>query len=132
MSLPTELVALLHGRCQCFVATLDPDGSPQLTQTWADTDGEHILINTVQGFRKLRNVERDPRVAVTIVDAERTNRYYAVKGHVVATTTDGGAEGIEALAAKYLGGPYPWPGGRDQIRVAVTIAVDRIIHSPQW
>lgn len=132
ISLPGELLALLRTPCQCYVATLDPDGSPQLTQTWADTDGEHIVINTVRGFRKVSNVERDPRVAVTIVDAQRPNRYYGVKGRVIATTTDGGADSIEAMARKYLGGPYPWHGGRDQVRVVVTIAVDRVIHTPQW
>ncbi len=103
-----------------------PDGSPQLTQTWVDTDGEHVLINTVQGFQKLRNIARDPRVALTITDPAKTSRYFAVRGHVVTTTTDGGVEHIEALAQRYLGGPYPWYGGRDQIRVIVTIAADRI------
>jgi PPOX class probable F420-dependent enzyme len=132
MTLPDDLAALLRTPCQCHVATLDPDGSPQLTQTWADIDGEHIVINTVQGFRKLRNVARDPRVALTIVDRDQPNRYYGVKGHVIAATTDGGAESIEAMAQKYLGGPYPWYGGRDQVRVVVTIEVDRIIHTPQW
>jgi PPOX class probable F420-dependent enzyme len=105
-----------------------PDGSPQMTQTWADTDGRNILINTVQGFQKLRNIDRDPRVAVSVSDPSAPSRYFAVRGHVVDVTTEGGAEHIEALAQRYLGGPYPWFGGRDQIRVIVTIAADRI-HS---
>jgi PPOX class probable F420-dependent enzyme len=103
-----------------------PDGSPQLTQTWVDTDGEHVVINTVQGFQKLRNMERDPRVAVNVSDPANPSRYFEIRGRVISTTTEGGAEHIEALAQRYLGGPYPWYGGRDQTRVVVTIAADRI------
>jgi PPOX class probable F420-dependent enzyme len=103
-----------------------PDGSPQMTQTWVDTDGEHIVINTVQGFQKVHNVERDPRVAVGVSDPSNPSRYYAIRGRVVNITTEGGAEHIEALAQRYLGGPYPWYGGRDQVRVILTISADKI------
>jgi hypothetical protein len=90
-----------------------------------DTDGQHIIINTVEGFQKLRNVQRDPRVAVALSDPNNLIRYITVCGRVVATTTDGGTEHIESLAQKYLGGPYPWYGGRDQVRTIVTIAVEK-------
>jgi PPOX class probable F420-dependent enzyme len=104
-----------------------PDGSPQLTQTWVDTDGEHILINTVQGFQKVRNVERDPRVAVTVADSGNPRRYYGVRGRVVDVTAEGGAEHIEKLAQKYLGGSYPWSrGGREQVRIILTISAESI------
>jgi PPOX class probable F420-dependent enzyme len=126
MNLPDGLIALLHQPSPCFITTLMPDGSPQLTQTWVDTDGEHVLINTVQGFQKVRNVERDPRVAVCVCDPASISRYYAVRGRVISMTTDGGADHIEALAQRYIGGPYPWYGGRDQIRVILTIAADKI------
>ncbi len=120
-----ELLALLRAPSLCYVTTLMPDGSPQLTQTWVDTDGQHIIINTVEGFQKLRNVQRDPRVAVALSDPNNLIRYITVRGRVVATTTDGGTEHIESLAQKYLGGPYPWYGGRDQVRTIVTIAVEK-------
>jgi PPOX class probable F420-dependent enzyme len=105
-----------------------PDGSPQLTQTWVDTDGEHILINTVQGFQKVRNVERDPRVAVTVSDPDHPRSYYSVRGHVTDVTANGGAEHIEKLSQRYLGAPYQWSrsGGRDQVRLILTIGADRI------
>ncbi|MBA8795459.1 PPOX class probable F420-dependent enzyme [Friedmanniella endophytica] len=121
-----DLHALLRGRALCFIATTMPDGSPQLTETWADTDGEHVLINTVAGFQKLRNVERDPRVAVAVADPEHPVRYLQVRGRVVETRTDGAAEHIEALAQKYTGAPYAWYGGRDQQRVLLVIAVDKV------
>ena len=126
MDLPEDLIALLHQPSPCFVATVMPDGSPQMTQTWVDTDGKHVIINTVQGFQKLKNVERDPRVAVSVADPARPSRYYEIRGQVVNVTTEGGAEHIEALAQRYLGAPYPWFGGRDQVRVIVTISADKI------
>lgn len=67
------------------------DGSPQLTQTWRSTDGEHILINAPDYSQKARNIVRDPHVAVNVVDPGNTRRYFAVRGRVVATTTVGGA-----------------------------------------
>ena len=126
MKLPQDLVDLLRRPSVCFIATTMPDGSPQLTETWVDTDGDHVVINTVQGFQKVRNVERDPRVAVSVIDPANPFRYYSVRGKVVAATTDGAADHIEMLSQKYTGRPYPWYGGRAKVRVVLTIAADRI------
>ncbi len=130
MDLPERLLALLHRPSPCFLATTMPDGSPQLTQTWVDTDGTHVLVNTVAGFQKVRNMERDPRVALNVADPDDVSSYYAVRGRVVSISPDGAAEHIDRLAQKYLGGPYPWYGGRDQVRLTVRIAAERI-SSPQ-
>ncbi|MEV4760947.1 PPOX class F420-dependent oxidoreductase [Micromonospora sp. NPDC049559] len=126
MDLPDGLLALLNQPSICYVSTLMPDGSPQLTQTWVDTDGRNILINTVQGFQKVRNMRRDPRVAVTVADASSPHRYYSVRGRVRDITAEGGAEHIEKLSQRYLGGPYPWFGGRDKTRLIVTIEPERV------
>ncbi|MET7963272.1 PPOX class F420-dependent oxidoreductase [Micromonospora zamorensis] len=128
MDLPDDLLALLREPSTCYVTTLMPDGSPQLTQTWVDTDGTHILINTVETHQKTRNVRRDPRVAVAISDPQKPSRYHEIRGRVVRTSTEGAAEHIDQLAKRYLGGPYPWFGGRDQVRVILTIEPDRV-HS---
>ena len=128
MTLPVDLVSLLQRPSLCYITTLMPDGSPQITQTWVDTDGEHIVINTVRGFQKVKNVERDPRVAVSVSDPSNPSRYYAIRGRVVGITTEGGADHIEALSQRYLGGAYPWYGGRNQVRVLLTITADKI-HS---
>lgn len=130
MALPEDLLALLREPSTCYLSTLMPDGSPQMTQTWVDTDGEHVVINTVEGFQKERNVQRDPRVAVAVFDPAAPVRYHAVRGRVVATTTEGGAEHIEALSQKYTGGPYAWYGGRDQVRTVLTIAADTVRALP--
>jgi PPOX class probable F420-dependent enzyme len=126
VNLPEELITLLRQPSTCFLATVMPDGSPQMTRTWADTDGEHVVINTVQNHQKVKNVERDPRVAVNVCDLSSPSRYYAIRGQVVTITTEGAAEHIEALAQRYLGAPYPWYGGRDQVRVLLTISSDKV------
>jgi PPOX class probable F420-dependent enzyme len=126
VKLPEDLLALLREPSTCYLATSMADGSPQLTQTWVDTDGEHVLINSVQGHVKVRNIERDPRVAVAISDPDKPSRYFQVRGRVLDVTTDGAAEHIEKLAQRYLGGPYPWYGGRDQTRVLITIEASKI------
>ena len=126
MNLPEDVLSLLRQPSTCYIATIMADGSPQLTQTWVDTDGELVIINTVQRFLKLRNIARDPRVAVAIQDPANSFVYRQIRGRVVETTTDGGAEHIEALSQKYLGQPYAWHGGRDTVRVIVKIAADRI------
>jgi PPOX class probable F420-dependent enzyme len=128
MDLPVRLVELMRNPNPCFVTTLMPDGSPQTTETWVDTDGEHLIINTVATHQKMRNIERDPRVSVAICDATNPSRYYAVRGHVTGIATDGAAEHIELLAQRYTGGPYQWYGGRGQVRVILTITADKI-HS---
>jgi PPOX class probable F420-dependent enzyme len=126
MELPDDLITLLRQPSPCHIATVMPDGSPQLTQTWVDTDGEHVVVNIVQGSQKDRNVTRDPRVAVNVSDPAQPSRYYEIRGRVTAITTEGGAEHIEALAQRYLGGPYPWYGGRDQTRLILSISAEKI------
>lgn len=124
--LPTELLDLLRRPSPCFIATVMPDGSPQLTQTWVTTDGEHVVVNVVDGLQKARNIARDPRVAVNIVDPDDTSRHYAVRGRVIASTTEGGAESIDEISQKYLGMPYPNFRGVPETRRVVTIEADSV------
>jgi PPOX class probable F420-dependent enzyme len=126
MDLPADLLDMLRGRSTCYVATTMPDGSPQLTLTWVDTDGEHVIINTVEGHQKVRNIRRDPRVAVTVADPTNPSRYFGVRGRVVEITGDGAADHIDALAQRYTGQPYQWYGGREQRRLIVRVEADRI------
>lgn len=127
--LPAGLLDLLRRPSPCFVATLMADGSPQLTQTWVTTDGEHVVINIVEGMQKARNIARDPRVAVNVADPDNTARYYAIRGRVVAATTEGGAASIDELSQKYLGRPYPNFRGVPETRVIVTIEADSVVET---
>lgn len=130
MTLPDDLLRVLRGKAICFVTTLMPDGSPQISQTWAGTDGEHILINTVDTHQKNRNVARDTRVAIGIADPDAPLRSWAVRGTVVSASTDGAREHIDELSQQYIGRPYPGFSGGEQQRVLLTVKVEKL-HSPQ-
>jgi PPOX class probable F420-dependent enzyme len=128
--LPERLVELLESPSICLLATTNPDGAPQLTEVWVDTDGKHVLINTVEGHRKLSNVRRDPRVAVSILDSEDPSTYYSIAGTVTSIELQGADEHIERLSQKYTGKPYRNYRGVPQVRVLLTIRMDRIVHAP--
>jgi PPOX class probable F420-dependent enzyme len=117
---------LLQEPVFCQLATLMPDGSPQVTQVWVDTDGEHILINTAQGRQKEQNVQRDPRVAVNVVDPANAWRLGMVRGRVVELTTAGADELIDQLAKKYLNEEtYPFRRP-EEVRVTLKILPEKI------
>ncbi|RNI22853.1 PPOX class F420-dependent oxidoreductase [Flexivirga caeni] len=128
MDLPENVIELLRTPALCYVATVMPDGSPQLTQTWVDTDGRHVVINIVDGMQKAKNLARDPHVAVAVSDPRTPAAFAQIRGRVVTMTTEGGIDSINALAHKYTGKPYAWYGGREQARLVVTIEADRITN----
>jgi PPOX class probable F420-dependent enzyme len=125
VTLSEDVLTLLRRPSPCYLATSMPDGSPQVTQVWVDTDGEHVLINSVQGHVKVSNIARDPRVALAIADPDAPARYVQVRGRVREVTTEGAVDHIEMLAQRYLGTSYPWYGGRDQVRVLIIIEPER-------
>jgi hypothetical protein len=101
------------------------DGSPQTTETWVDTDGEHVVINTVDGFQKVRNSLSRPRGDVVVCDPKRPTRYAEIRGDVIRMTTEGGAEHIDELSHKYTGRPYQPYGDRPQTRTILTISAEK-------
>src|SRR5262245_3484412 len=104
-------VTLLQEPQIAQIATIMADGSPQITPVWVDVepDGSHIIINTVVGYLKLKNIAANPQVAVSVVDKNNPWRYAVVRGIVVEQTTEGADEHIDRLTQKYLGQErYPW------------------------
>src|SRR5678809_511184 len=99
-TLPPAVRRLLEGKNIAHVATLMRDGSPQVTAVWVDVEGDRILINTAEGRAKPRNVRRDPRVAISITDAQAPEIAAFIRGRVVEITTDGAAEHIDKLSRK--------------------------------
>jgi PPOX class probable F420-dependent enzyme len=103
--------------------TLMPDGSPQATPVWVDVedDGSHIIINTVEGSLKTKNLSADQRVAVSVVDTSNPFRCVTARGTVVSRETEGADAHIDKLALKYLG-QERYPGHRpDWKRVILRI-----------
>lgn len=108
------------------LATLMSNGSPQVTPIWVDYDGEYVRFNSAKGRVKDRNVRRDPRVAVSILDPENPYRYLEIRGRVVEITEKGADDHINQLSQKYLGKsvyPYRQPG---EVRVTYKIAPERV------
>ncbi|ARZ68531.1 PPOX class F420-dependent oxidoreductase [Streptomyces sp. HU2014] len=113
------------------VATVQPDGSPQLSVTWVTRDGDDLLISTTVGRRKETNLRRDPRVSVMINPHNAPYTYAEVRG-TVTMTTDGGQELIDALSRKYTGKDYADfnPAAADDAeRVVVRVSPRRVVGS---
>jgi len=120
------VTTLAQGKNFASFTTLGPDGTPHTQPLWVDSDGEHLLINTEVHRQKFRNIQRDPRVTVAIVDHENPYSYAEVRGHVVDTVTGPEARAhIDQLSQKYLGQDYA--GNIESERVIVKVAPDRQI-----
>ena len=95
--LSADAIRLLSkGKNMAIIATIMPDGSPQATTVWADTDGEHVRFNTAEGRVKTKNLRRDPRVAVAILNAENPYEQVTIRGRVVAFEHEGAIEHIDS------------------------------------
>ena len=101
--IPESHADLFQGKNFAHVATVMPDGTPQTTPVWIDYDGTHIIFNTAEGRQKTRNLDRDPRVAFSVLDMANPYRYIQVRGRVEEKTHEGADAHIDALAKRYLG-----------------------------
>jgi PPOX class probable F420-dependent enzyme len=120
-SIPEKYRDLFNKRAFASLGTLMPDGRPQVTPVWCDFDGEHVIFNSAKGRQKDRNVRRDPRVAMAIVDPDNPYRYLEIRGRVVEITEQGADAHIDKMAKKYLDVdkyPYRQPG---EVRVIYKI-----------
>jgi PPOX class probable F420-dependent enzyme len=123
-----EISKLFAGRNLVFISTLSADGSPSVTPVWADIEEDGlILINSFDGSAKVKNARRDPRVALSIVDANNTYNAVSIKGKTIEITTEGADEHIRRLAKKYLGiGKYYYRKPKHP-RVIMKIKPEKIV-----
>jgi len=127
-TIPASHADLLQPSKRAFaqLATVNADGSPQVTPVWVDYDGTHVIVNTARGRVKAKNLERNPRVAMAIADPENPYRYLGVQGRVVEMIGQGADAHIDKMAKKYLNKdsyPYRQPGEQ---RVIVKIVPEKI------
>ncbi|MEK7878876.1 MAG: PPOX class F420-dependent oxidoreductase, partial [candidate division NC10 bacterium] len=101
--IPAQYHDLFQKKAFAHLATINGDGTPQVTPVWVDFDGTHIRFNTARGRVKERNLRRTPQVALAILDPDNPYRYLRVSGRVVEITEQGAEAHIDALAQKYLG-----------------------------
>jgi PPOX class probable F420-dependent enzyme len=107
--IPEDYLDLFQKKAFAHLATLNSDGTPQVTPVWIDYDGTHILVNSARGRRKDKNMERNHAVALSIQDPDNPYRYLEVRGSVDEITEDGADQHIDRMAKKYIGADtYPW------------------------
>jgi PPOX class probable F420-dependent enzyme len=110
---PSRYRDVLDKKAFAHLGTVMPDGSPQVTPIWFDFDGRYIRINSAKGRMKDKNMRRDPRVALSIIDPDNPYRYLEIRGRVVEITEDGAITHIDSLAKRYMGVdtyPFHQPG----------------------
>ena len=121
-SLPDDVRALFDGPNYAHLATVLPSGAPHSVPVWTNVEGEHVVFFTQPESRKARNLERDPRVAMSISDHEHPYRMAQVRGRVVRTVEGEAAlEIMDRMAVKYTGAAFPFRRG-----VAYLIEVEKV------
>ena len=120
--IPEKFRDLFDKKAFAHVATLMPDGTPQVTPVWVDYDGQYIIINSARGRQKDKNLRRNPKVSLSIQDPDNPYRYLEVRGRVAEITEDGADEHIDKMAKKYMGvDRYP---GRQSGEVRVIYKIE--------
>ncbi len=123
--IPEKHRDLFDKKAFASLATVMPNGHPQVTPVWVDYDGTHVLVNTAKGRVKDRNMKRDPRVSLAIIDPDNPYHYLEVRGRVVDITEEGADKHIDKMAKKYLGKdkyPFSQPG---EVRVLYKIEPEK-------
>jgi PPOX class probable F420-dependent enzyme len=118
--IPPEVQAFLGEPVIAHIATIMKDGSPQVTPLWVETDGTSVLVNTTRGRLKEANLQRDPRVALSILSPDNNYRGVHMRGRVIEITEEGAVEQINGLNLKYRGNPnYPLKPGQARVKVVI-------------
>ena len=124
--IPAEFIDLLESTALASIATVGPQGEPQVTPVWFNWDGQYISFSQTKGRQKYKNVVRDPRIAVMIVDPSDPFRYVEVRGKVVRIDDDASLAFINKMAKKYMNldaYPYHQPGDE---RVVIVVQPERV------
>ena len=108
MRLSTRAKQLIDGKNFASVATLMPDGSPQVAPLWIDREGDTIVLNTTASRQRTKNLRRDQRVAITVYDQDNPYSSVSIRGKTIEITEEGAEEHIDKMGMKYLGKPYPY------------------------
>jgi PPOX class probable F420-dependent enzyme len=127
--LSDNLKQLLDSKVFVNVATIQPDGSPQVSPVWVKRDGHDVLISTTVDRRKTLNLKRDPRVTVVVQPADAPYTYAEIRG-TATLSTEGGQELIDELSRKYTGKDYSEfnpQAGQDAERVVVRITPRKVV-----
>ena len=125
-TIPENYRDLFNKRAFASLATFMPSGEIQVTPVWVDAENGNVIFNSARGRVKDKNVRRDPRVTLTLIDPDNPYRYLEVRGRVVDITEKGAAQHIDKMAKKYLGVdkyPYAKPG---EVRVLYRVKPEHV------
>jgi PPOX class probable F420-dependent enzyme len=126
MKLTDQVKKLIDGKNFASVATLMPDGSPQVAPVWVDREGDIVILNSTKSRQRTKNLKRDPRIAITIYDQNNPYSNVSLRGKAIEITEEGGEDHIDKLNMKYHGSPnYPRHNTKDP-RTLFKVRVDRI------
>jgi len=118
---------LLDDKNLAYIATVDASGAPQVTPVWVEYDGTHVRFNTEEKRAKFKHLQKNPRLAVCVANAQNPYQYIEIRGTVVEMTRDGADEMIDRLAKKYIDQdkyPFNKPG---DVRVVVKILPEKVL-----
>ena len=124
--IPEKYADLFQKKAFANLATVMPDGTPQVTPVWVDFDGKHVIVNSARGRRKDKNMSQNSSVALSIMDPDNPYRYVQVRGRVAEITEQGADAHIDKMAKKYLNKdtyPFRKPG---EVRVIVKITPEKV------
>jgi PPOX class probable F420-dependent enzyme len=126
-ALSDDAKAMLDAPEFATIATLNPDGQPQLSVVWIERDGDEVLVSTIKGRQKHRNIERDPKVTVLVYPKANPYSYTEIRG-TATMTEEGGRELIDRLCLAYTGNErYPGDDDTDNVRVVVRITPTKVV-----
>ena len=126
--LPPEVKDLIDRRNFAHLATIMRDGSPHSAPVWIGREGERLIICTDEGSLKGKNTERDPRVAISLIDLDDPYREAALRGRVVERRHDTDFKYIDAISRKYVNEPYPY---HDEVPLTLVIEIDKARFSKE-
>jgi PPOX class probable F420-dependent enzyme len=136
LKLSDDVKALARGANFAHLATLMPDGSPQVAPVWVDLDGDLLLVSTGEGSLKAKNTRRDARIGLSIIAMDNPYREAQIRGRVVERRPDADFKTMDRIARKYTGKPVPFRDNPAQ-RVVLAIEVERVrfallpfVHAP--
>ncbi|MEU6128634.1 PPOX class F420-dependent oxidoreductase [Saccharopolyspora sp. NPDC047091] len=125
-AIPQELAEILSKRAFAHIATLGPRGEPQSSPVWIDWDGTHLKFSQTTGRQKYRNLQRDPRIALSAHDPDNPYRYVEIRGRVAGIEPDPDNAFINKMAKKYTGeDEYQWGQPGDE-RVVVLVEPEHV------
>ena len=128
--LSNEIKALLDGPNFVHLATLMSDGSPQSVPVWAGREGDRVLICTGEGSLKAKNTQRDPRVALSIVDFRDPYKEAQLRGRVVERRPDSDLKHMDPISLKYTGKPFPFRSPEGRVTLVIEIEKARYTKLP--